>query len=431
MKVLIIGAGGREHALAWAACRSPMVSEIYVAPGNAGTSAEPKTTNVSIAPDDLDALAAFALRGQIDLTIVGPEVPLTMGIADVFQSRGLACFGPSASAARLEGSKQYAKQFMMRHGIATAPYSIFHEVEAAVSYARTIGFPVVIKADGLAAGKGVVIAQNVLEAQRALSAMLQAGQFGAAGKTVVIEQFIAGEEASFICLVDGADIVPLATSQDHKAVHDGDTGPNTGGMGAYSPAPVINAELERVVLDEVIRPAVQGLAQENIRYRGFLYAGLMIDRDGKPHVLEFNCRLGDPETQPIMMRLQSDLIELICAALSGSLAAAQVQWQAKAALGVVLAAKGYPESCETGAVIREAGLPYTHSRGEVKIFHAGTDYDADGNLVVSGGRVACVTALGDDVTQAQALAYQSVRQIRFEGMHCRTDIGNKAIYRTT
>ena len=426
MKVLIVGSGGREHALTWAASRSPLVTTVYAAPGNAGTSLEPKTTNIAIPAEDIDSLVGFALETGIDLTIVGPEVPLTMGIVDLFRSNRLQCFGPCANAAQLEGSKNFTKQFLSRQGIPTADFDTFDEVEAAFDFVKDIGLPAVIKADGLAAGKGVVIVETLEHARSTLTDMLLEKKYGNAGETVVVERFIQGEEASYICMVDGEDIVPMATSQDHKAACDADTGPNTGGMGAYSPAPVIDPEMEQRVLNEIIRPTVRGLAKENIRYTGFLYAGLMIDEKSDPYVLEFNCRLGDPETQPILLRLKSDLIELICAALSRNLNTVQVEWTPKAALGVVVAAKGYPNSYSKGGII--SGLNFEDLE-DVKVFHAGTKHDSENNVVVNGGRVVCVTALGDDIERAQGLAYRSVSRIHMSDKHYRTDIGSKAINR--
>ncbi len=425
MRVLIAGGGGREHALAWAASRSHMVNEVFVAPGNAGTALEPKVENVAIAPDDIDSLLGFALQNSIDFTIIGPEQPLTMGVADIFKINKLTCFGPNAAAARLEGSKSFTKDFASRHGIASARYKTFEHLEPAVDYARQLGFPVVIKADGLAAGKGVIIADSIKSARSALVSMLQDGKFGASGKKVVVEQFIEGQEASYICLVDGHDIVPLATSQDHKAALDGDKGPNTGGMGAYSPAPVVDEQTEQQILNEIIKPTVYGLIEEGIDYTGFLYAGIMIDSNGKAHLLEYNCRLGDPEAQPILMRLETDLIEIVRAARDRELGSIEVAWKPHTALGVVLAAGGYPNQYDTGQKI--TGLEIVHDAHDVKVFHAGTQAMDDGSVAVSGGRILCVTAVGDGIDQARASAYQAVSRINIDGMHYRTDIGAKAI----
>jgi len=424
MRVLIAGGGGREHALAWSASRSPQVKEVFVAPGNAGTALEPKVKNVATSPDDIDSMLGFALQNAIDFTIVGPEQPLTMGIADVFKSNHLPCFGPNAAASQLEGSKSFTKDFASRHGIATAQYGTFEKVEPALDCIRQLGLPAVIKADGLAAGKGVIIAESIEQARSTLVSMLQDGKFGSSGKKVVVEQFIEGEEASYICLVDGQDIVALATSQDHKAAFDGDRGPNTGGMGAYSPAPVIDDKTERQILSEIIEPTVNGLAQEGIDYTGFLYAGLMIDSGGKAHLLEFNCRLGDPEAQPILMRLKTDLIDIVRAVRDRELRSIEIEWTPKAALGVVAAANGYPGQYRSGETI--TGLDFDASE-DVKVFHAGTKAMDDGSVAVSGGRILCVTALGDGIAQAQSNAYQAISQIAIDGMHYRTDIGAKAM----
>ncbi|MGD8978405.1 MAG: phosphoribosylamine--glycine ligase [Gammaproteobacteria bacterium] len=426
MKILIIGSGGREHALAWQCTRSAAAGQVFVAPGNAGTAGEPGMENVDIAADDIDGLLEFATDRQIELTIVGPEAPLVAGIVDRFRERGLKCFGPDAAGARLEGSKTYTKEFLQRHGIPTAAYASFTELKPALEYIRTRGAPLVVKADGLAAGKGVIIAHSVPEAEAAATAMLDQGAFGEAGASIVVEQFLQGEEASFIAMVAGDVILPLATSQDHKARDDGDRGPNTGGMGAYSPAPVVTPALHERIMREVMEPTVSGLAAEGAPYTGFLYAGLMIDADGTPYVLEFNCRFGDPETQPIMMRMESNLPKLCLAALEGRLGGCQVDWDPRAALGVVLAAGGYPDGYAKGAPIR--GLDQV-SGDDVKVFHAGTALDEQGRVVTNGGRVLCAVALGDTVATAQRRAYQVVDTIQWDGMFCRRDIGYRAIER--
>jgi phosphoribosylamine--glycine ligase len=425
MKVLVIGGGGREHALAWKIAQSPRVTEVVVAPGNAGTAREPGIRNVSVAAEDIDALLELASRERIDLTIVGPEVPLVAGIVDRFTAAGLRCFGPGKDAARLEGSKAFSKAFMERHNIPTSDYATFTEIEPALAYITKQGAPIVIKADGLAAGKGVIVAQTEAEAEDAVRDMLQGNSFGAAGSRVVIEEFLSGEEASFIAIVDGESILPLATSQDHKARDNGDTGPNTGGMGAYSPAPVMTAEITERAMQEVIRPTVDGMAQDGSPYVGFLYAGLMIDADGTPKVLEFNCRFGDPETQPVLFRLQSDLINLIEAALDGELDKQTADWDSRISLGVVMAAGGYPMSYRKGD--RIDGLP-TAPSATTKVFHAGTT-DQDGDVVTSGGRVLCVVALGNTTLEAQQAAYALVRQIHWPDAYYRTDIGYRAVAR--
>ncbi|MBN1240227.1 MAG: phosphoribosylamine--glycine ligase [Gammaproteobacteria bacterium] len=426
MKVLVIGGGGREHALAWKAAQSPQVGEVLVAPGNAGTAAEPRMRNVRVGTADLDALVDLARRESVDLTIVGPEQPLAAGVVDRFDAAGLRCFGPTAAAARLESSKAFAKGFLARHGIPTADYRSFTSIDEARAYVRARALPVVVKADGLAAGKGVVIARTLAEAEEALEQMLEGGAFGSAGATVVVEDFLRGEEASFIAVVDGTAVVPLASSQDHKTRDDGDTGPNTGGMGAYSPAPVVTDEVHRRIMEEVMMRTVEGLAADGIRYRGFLYAGLMIDADGTPRVLEFNCRLGDPETQPILFRLRSDLIELLSACFDGSLPDAAVEWDARPAVGVVMASAGYPGSYEKGRVI--TGLDACADDDTAKIFHAGTRID-DGNVVNDGGRVLCAVALGRDVRAARDRAYELVGRIHWEGAFWRRDIGHRAVDR--
>ena len=424
MRVLIVGGGGREHALAWSAGRSDLVDHVFVAPGNAGTSLEPNTTNIAISAEDVEGQAAWARNNQIDLVIIGPEVPLTLGIANEFHRSGIKCFGPSAQAAQLEGSKDFTKRFLVRHNIPTARFETFYDAAAACEYIDEIGVPVVVKADGLAAGKGVVVAETIEQAKDAANDMMRKRMFGPAGERVVVEDYLTGEEASYICMVDGEEVLPLAASQDHKAAYDGDTGPNTGGMGAYSPTPVVDNEMEQKVLNRIIRPTVEGLMKEGIRYTGFLYAGLMIDSEGNPQILEYNCRLGDPEAQPLMFRLKSDLIELILAALDDRLETVTAEWDERTTLGVVVAANGYPGSYAKGHPI--SGLTGLDT-DEVKIFHAGTNFDARGNLVSTGGRVLCVTALAPDVRQAQTHAYQAIEKISMENMHYRTDIGNKAL----
>jgi phosphoribosylamine--glycine ligase len=426
MKVLVIGGGGREHALAWKAAQSADVEKVFVAPGNAGTAREPGMENVAIGVEDIDALIAFAKNNDIGLTIVGPEAPLVIGIVDAFEAAGLRCFGPRQAPAQLEGSKAFTKDFLARHNIPTAWYRVFTEIDPAIAFIEEKGAPIVVKADGLAAGKGVIVAQNNAEAIAAVRDMLEANTFGEAGSRVVIEEFLAGEEASFIVMVDGKHILPMATSQDHKARDEGDTGPNTGGMGAYSPAPVVTPEIEARIMREVIEPTVNGLASEGMPYTGFLYAGLMIDAEGTPKVLEYNCRFGDPETQPIMLRLQSDLVALCNAAIDGKLDSVTAQWDPRASLGVVLAAGGYPGDYHKGDVIK--GLPETDMEGE-KVFHAGTSLDDNGNVVTAGGRVLCACALGDNVGAAQQRAYALVDQISWNNMYCRRDIGHRAIRR--
>lgn len=425
MKILIVGSGGREHALAWKAAQSPQVEQVFVAPGNGGTASEPDVENVDIAADDIAGLVEFARRESIGLTIVGPEAPLVLGLVDAFAEAGLPCFGPRQASAQLEGSKAFAKDFLHRHGIPTAAYGVFTELEPALAYLRQVGAPVVVKADGLAAGKGVILADDLATAEAAVHDMLGGGRFGSAGARVVIEEFLIGEEASFIAMVDGRHILPLASSQDHKARDDGDRGPNTGGMGAYSPAPIVTPEIHDRIMREVMEPTVAGLAAEGLPYLGFLYAGLMIGADGTPKVLEFNCRLGDPETQPLLMRLQSDLVELCLAALDGRLDQVTADWDARPALGVVMAAGGYPDDYETGHVI--SGLDAVPS-SEAKVFQAGTRCEGDA-ILTNGGRVLCVTALGANVAEAQRLAYQAVDRIQWTGSFCRRDIGHRAIKR--
>ncbi len=425
MKVLIIGNGGREHALAWKCAQSADVDEVLVAPGNAGTMRESRVRNVDVSADNIDALASLARDENIGLTIVGPEAPLVAGIVDHFESLGLACFGPSAAAAQLEGSKAFTKDFLARHKIPTADYQSFTALEPALAYIRAQGAPIVIKADGLAAGKGVVVAMTLDEAVDAATDMLDGGAFGDAGARIVVEEFLDGEEASFIVITDGETVLPLATSQDHKARDEGDSGPNTGGMGAYSPAPVVTPEIERRVMNEVIRPTLEGMRADGHPYRGFLYAGLMIMADGTPKVIEFNCRLGDPETQPILSRLKSSLTDLCVATLDGTLAKQTAEWDTRAALGVVLAAGGYPASYNKGLPI--SGLNVADSADQ-KVFHAGTTSNGD-QVVTSGGRVLCVVGLGDSVHAAAASAYDAVDKIHWQDVYCRRDIGHRAIAR--
>lgn len=425
MKILVIGSGGREHALAWRLGLSPKVATVFIAPGNPGTAAEPKLCNVAIAANDIDGLLAFASDNAIDLTVVGPEGPLVAGIVDRFQNARLRCFGPTAAAAQLEGSKAFAKEFLARHDIPTAHYAVFDELAPALAHVRERGAPIVIKADGLAAGKGVVVAMDLAEAERALHTMLGDKRFGDASSRVVIEEFLTGEEASYIVICDGSNALPMATSQDHKRIGDGDSGPNTGGMGAYSPAPVVSAEVDRRIMDEVIRPTLAGMTADGTTFTGFLYAGLMIDASGAPKVIEFNVRFGDPETQPIMLRLRSDLVELIDAALDGRLDEASVEWDPRPALAVVLAAHGYPETPRTGDVIE--GIE-TITNEAVKIFHAGTAL-RDGRLVSAGGRVLSVCALGNNIADARVHAYDAIGRIRLAGGYYRRDIAHRAIGR--
>ena len=426
MKILVVGSGGREHALAWRLAQSPRVQMVYVAPGNGGTAREHNLVNLPIA--NLETLAAFAEREKVAFTVVGPEAPLAAGIVDLFREKGLRIFGPTRAAAQLESSKDFAKAFMKRHGIPTADYETFADAKAAHDYVNRRGAPIVIKADGLAAGKGVVVATTLDEAHAAIDAMLVDNSMGDAGARVVIEEFLEGEEASFIVMVDGRHVLPLASSQDHKRLRDGDQGPNTGGMGAYSPAPVVTPDIHARVLREIIKPTVEGMAADGIPFTGFLYAGLMIDATGKPRTLEFNCRMGDPETQPIMARIKSDLVEVFEHALSGTLDHAEIEWDRRTALGVVLAAKGYPDSPRKGDVIE--GLPaHGNEFGEdCIVFHAGTVADGERTLT-AGGRVLCVTALGDSVKIAQARAYRAIESLRFDGMQYRRDIGHRAIGR--
>ncbi|MBY6199064.1 phosphoribosylamine--glycine ligase [Vibrio hangzhouensis] len=425
MQVLVIGAGGREHALGWKVAQNPNVETVFVAPGNAGTALEPKLENVAIDVEDIQGLVAFAKEKNIELTIVGPEAPLVIGVVDAFQEAGLAIFGPTQAAAQLEGSKAFTKDFLARHAIPTGAYANFTEIEPALAYVREQGAPIVVKADGLAAGKGVIVAMTLEEAEDAIKDMLAGNAFGEAGSRVVIEEFLDGEEASFIVMVDGENVLPMATSQDHKRVGDKDTGPNTGGMGAYSPAPVVTQEIHNRIMEEVIYPTVRGMASEGNPYTGFLYAGLMIDKDGTPKVIEYNCRFGDPETQPIMMRMQSDMVELCQAAIDKKLDQVESKWDPRASIGIVLAAGGYPASYNKGDVI--SGLPTTDVEGE-KVFHAGTT-EKDGNVVTNGGRVLCATALGNTVSEAQARAYELTKKISWDGMFHRNDIGYRAIAR--
>ena len=425
MKVLVIGGGGREHALAWKLAQSPRVREVLVAPGNAGTAREARCRNVAVAADDLDALLALAQREDVALTVVGPEGPLVAGAVDRFRAAGRACFGPSALAAQLEGSKAFSKDFLARHGIPTARYGVFTELEPALQYLQRVGAPIVIKADGLAAGKGVVVALTLGDAEQALHDMLGAHSLGAASARVVIEEFLEGEEASYIVMCDGAHYLPLATSQDHKRRDDNDLGPNTGGMGAYSPAPVVNAAIERRIRERIIEPTLAGMAAEGAVFTGFLYAGVMIDRKGDPRVLEFNVRFGDPETQPILLRLQSDLVDLLEAALQGRLDGVQAQWDPRAALGIVMAAAGYPGRVRSGDPIDGLDTPLPEG---CKIFHAGTA-ERDGRVVTSGGRVLAVCALGEDVAAAARRASALASRIRYAGAFHRHDIGHRAIAR--
>lgn len=425
MNVLVIGNGGREHALAWKAAQSPQVEKVFVAPGNAGTAIEDNLVNVDIAVSDNAGLVAFAKKENIALTIVGPEQPLVDGVVDAFQVEGLTIFGPSAKAAQLEGSKAFTKDFLARHDIPTGYYKNFTEIEPALAYVREQGAPIVVKADGLAAGKGVIVALTLQEAEDAIKDMLAGNAFGDAGHRVVIEEFLEGEEASFIVMVDGKNVVPFATSQDHKRAYNEDKGPNTGGMGAYSPAPVVTPEIHDRIMNEVIMPTVEGMAKEDAPYTGFLYAGLMIAADGTPKVIEYNCRFGDPETQPIMMRCQSDLVELCLAACKGELKGKEIDFDSRAAVGVVLAAGGYPGSYNKGDVI--SGLD-TNKADDAKTFHAGTSL-VDGKVVTNGGRVLCATALGENVTQAQQKAYELLNQISWDKVQFRTDIAYRAIAR--
>ena len=425
MKILLIGSGGREHALAWKLAQSERVSEVLAAPGNAGTALENKCRNIDITVNNLDALLQCAKSESVAFTVVGPEAPLVGGVVDLFREHGLKIFGPTKLAAQLEGSKAYAKDFLARHKIPTAYYAVFDDVELALDHLHEVGAPIVIKADGLAAGKGVVVAMTFDEAEAAIVDMLSGNKLGAAGSRVVIEEFLEGEEASFICMVDGKTALPMATSQDHKRVHDGDTGPNTGGMGAYSPAPVVTAEVHARVMREVIEPTVKGMMDDGVPFTGFLYAGLMIDANGAAKVIEFNVRFGDPETQPIMMRLQSDLVDLIEAGLAGQLHEIEARWNPRPALGVVMAARNYPDAPQIGDVIEGLNAPLPLGS---KIFHASTT-PHENQVLTSGGRVLCACALGDTVADAQHLAYEAVNGISWEGEFHRNDIGWRAIAR--
>jgi phosphoribosylamine--glycine ligase len=425
VKVLLIGGGGREHALAWKLAQSPKVSAILCAPGNAGTAAEHKTHNVALSGADFPALIDLARKERVALTIVGPELPLVSGIVDTFEAAGLKCFGPRADGAQLEGSKAFTKEFLTRHRIPTAAYQSFTDFTAARDYVRTRKAPIVIKADGLAAGKGVIIASSIAEAEATLDRVLRRRQFGDAGAKVVVEDFLTGEEASFIAVVDGTRVVPLASSQDHKTRDDGDRGPNTGGMGAYSPAPVVTPEVHERVMREIMVPTVRGLAADGIHYRGFLYAGLMIDSAGQPRVIEFNCRLGDPETQPILFRLRSDLVEVCLSCFDGTLGQNPLEWDPRATIGVVMASRGYPDSYDKGKPI--VGLERV-ARSDVKVFHAGTRLEG-GRVVTDGGRVLCVVGAGDSVRAARDAAYSGVREITWDGAFYRKDIGHRAIER--
>jgi phosphoribosylamine--glycine ligase len=431
MNILVIGSGGREHALAWKASQSSTVGTVFVAPGNAGTAIEPGLENVAIGADDFNALADFAQANDVGLTIVGPEQPLVDGVVDFFSEKQLAIFGPSSGAAQLEGSKSFTKDFLARHNIPTAFYDTFTEVDAAIAYINKIGAPIVVKADGLAAGKGVIVAMDIAEAEAAVRDMLAGNAFGEAGHRVVIEEFLDGEEASFIVMADGVNVLPMATSQDHKRVGEGDTGPNTGGMGAYSPAPVVDDAIYQRIMDEVIYPTVKGMAEEGNSYTGFLYAGLMIMADGTPKVIEYNCRFGDPETQPIMLRMQSDLVEHCLAAINGKLDSQQTSWDSRPAVGIVLAAGGYPNAYNRGDTISglpELGSSATNVSTSEKIFHAGTQ-QIDANIGTNGGRVLCATAMGNSVLDAQQQAYQLASSISWEGMFFRADIAWRAIER--
>ncbi len=426
MKLLVIGSGGREHALAWKLAQSPRVAEVLVAPGNAGTAVEGKCRNVAVSATDIPALLQLVQDEGVALTVVGPEAPLVAGVVDAFRAAGLRIFGPTAAAAQLEGSKAFAKDFLARHGIPTAFYAVHEDIDAALAHVREKGAPIVIKADGLAAGKGVIVAMTLAEAEAAVRDMLSGNAFGKAGARVVIEEFLQGEEASFISMVDGKTALPMATSQDHKRVGEGDTGPNTGGMGAYSPAPVVTPEVHARIMREVVEPTVAGMAADGIPFTGFLYAGLMIDASGAPKVIEFNVRFGDPETQPVMLRLESDLVDLLEAAIDGVLDQTRAEWDPRPSLGVVMAARHYPDSPQTGDVIH--GLENALPDGS-KVFHAGTRLDAAGNTVTSGGRVLCACALGEDIAAARQAAYHAVAGIHWDGEFHRNDIGWRALAR--
>ena len=425
MKILIVGGGGREHALAWKAAQSSQVDAVYVAPGNAGTAEEKKVTNIQINADDIDALKVFAVKEAINLTIIGPEAPLVAGIVDEFRKAGLACFGPTKAAAILEGSKSFSKDFLKKYQIPTAEYEIFTQAKTAIDYIKSKTMPIVIKADGLTAGKGVVIAFSEDEGIEAINDMISGNKFGEAGHRIVIEEFLEGEEVSFIVISDGKNVLPLATSQDHKARDDGDNGPNTGGMGAYSPAPIACNAMQQRILDEIIMPTIRGMASEDRTYTGFLYAGIMITNEGIPKVLEFNCRFGDPETQPIMMRLKSDLVFLCLASNNNTLTECSIEWEERVALGVVTASAGYPESASKGDVIN--GLDFNFP-SDVKVFHAGTTKE-NGKIVTAGGRVLCITSLGKTVIDAKKSTYDAIKNIDYDGMFYRNDIGGRAIKR--
>jgi phosphoribosylamine--glycine ligase len=423
MNILVTGSGGREHALAWRIAQSPLAGKVFVAPGNAGTALEPGLENIAIDPMDFDGLIAFAKDNEVELTVIGPEDPLVAGVVDRFEDAGLKCFGPSQMAAQLEGSKSFTKAFLEKYKIPTGFYRVFEDADAAIAYAKDLPLPIVIKADGLAAGKGVVLAQSMVEAEETIRDMLSGNLLGGAGSRIVIEEFLEGEEASFIVIADGKGFLPFASSQDHKAAYDGDKGPNTGGMGAYSPAPVVTPEIHKAIIERVIEPTIAGLAEEGHPYTGFLYAGLMIDKSGNPKVIEFNCRFGDPETQPIMTRLESDLVALILTALDGRLYQTEIEFRDEVAMTVVMASGGYPGSYEKGKVI--AGL---EAAGDGKVFHAGTSLQGD-KVVTSGGRVLGVTALGSSVSEAKDRAYKLLSGISFEGASYRTDIGYRAVAR--
>ncbi len=426
MKVLVIGSGGREHALAWKLAQSPRIAEVLVAPGNAGTAREVKCRNIAVNATDIDGLLALVKSDNVAVTVVGPEAPLVAGVVDCFRAQGLRIFGPTAAAAQLEGSKAFAKDFLARHGIPTAHYAVHTDLDSALAYLHEKGAPIVVKADGLAAGKGVIVAMTLDEAEGAVRDMLAGNAFGAAGSRVVIEEFLNGEEASFISMVDGKTALPMATSQDHKRVFDGDTGPNTGGMGAYSPAPVVTPEVHARVMREVVEPTVRGMIADGTPFTGFLYAGLMIDKTGAPKVIEFNVRFGDPETQPVMMRLQSDLLDLVEAAIDGRLARAEAQWDPRPSLGVVMAAANYPDTPKTGDAI--SGLD-TQQPADTKVFQAGTKLASNGDIFTTGGRVLCACALGESVADAQRRAYAAVAKISWDGEFHRSDIGWRAIAR--
>ncbi len=425
MKVLLVGSGGREHALGWKMAQSSKVDTVFIAPGNAGTAMEKGIENINIDAEDIQALLEFAQKNQIDLTVVGPEAPLVKGIVDLFSDAGLKCFGPSQAAAQLEGSKAFSKDFFARHNIPTAAYANFTDIDKAVAYIKQQGAPIVVKADGLAAGKGVILAQTEEQAIAAVKDMLAGNSFGDAGHRVVIEEFLTGEEASIIVIADGKNYLPMATSQDHKARDNGDKGPNTGGMGAYSPAPVVTPEISQKIMRDVIEPTIKGMADEGHPFTGFLYAGVMIDSQGNAKVLEYNVRFGDPETQPIMMRLQSDLLELLEAALEGELKQQTIEWDQRSSLGVVMAADGYPDTYAKGDII--TNIPDDEDNS--KVFHAGTALNDNNELVNNGGRVLCVVGLGENVTQAQKIAYQTLAKINWNNAYYRTDIGHRAINR--